>query len=367
MSGGPLSPLTMPDQRAWPPDRADGPADGPCGWEPADLAAALLLGGPPAPALLHRSDGIPLLYPGRAHAGIGEPESMKGWAWKVAAKQVLQAGGKVCVVDFENDVTSETSGLKALGVTDAEIMAGLTYIAPTESWSFDAAAVLARLRAGHGYDLVVVDGVTDGMATMGLDADKNKDAATFDRLLIKPFARAGAAVFVCDHVVKDREGRGRYAIGAQHKLAAIDGATFVFDTIQPFGHEREGVARITLTKDKPGWLRRHAEGKTIAMLRLKSWPDGAITGGFDPPNGNPDDKDGFEPTVLMEKVSRYVETNPGLSKRAVIEAVGGKRDYVVLAVELLATRGYLRAEPGPRGAQLHYSARPYREGDTDEP
>lgn len=334
-----------------------------CGWEPTDIAAALKKTGPSPPSLLLRSDGVPLLYPGRSNAFIGESESGKSFGWQVAAAQELRnpAGGVVAVTDFENDVYAVIERLRALGVTDDEMLDRLIYLSPDGPWSDQAAYQLATIRQ-KALALVVIDGVTDGMAALGLDPDKNKDAATFDRMLIKPFARTGAAVVLIDHVVKDREGRGRFAIGAQHKLAAIDGAAFIFDVVQPFGREREGLIRISLTKDKPGWLRRQAAGKTIAMLRLKSWPDGGITGGFEPATTTGVDG-GFMPTALMEKASRYIETHPGLSKRSVVEAMGGKRDYALLAVEHLVTKDFVRVEPGPRGAQLHHSHRPYREDD----
>ena len=41
------------------------------------------------------------------------------------------------------------------------------------------------------------------------------------RSSIRPIAAAGAAVVLIDHVAKDKEKRGRYAIGAQHKLAGV--------------------------------------------------------------------------------------------------------------------------------------------------
>jgi hypothetical protein len=49
-------------------------------WEPVDLEP-ILAGEQPEerPDILRRSDGVGLLYPGRLHAGYGEPEACKGW------------------------------------------------------------------------------------------------------------------------------------------------------------------------------------------------------------------------------------------------------------------------------------------------
>jgi hypothetical protein len=54
------------------------------------------------------------------------------------------------------------------------------------------------------------------MTTEGLALGDNTDVAAWMRPLPKRFAAAGAAVVVIDHVVKNRDDQGRYAIGGQH-------------------------------------------------------------------------------------------------------------------------------------------------------
>jgi hypothetical protein len=65
---------------------------------------------------------------------------------------------------------------------------------------------------------------------------------------------------VClDHVIKNRETGGRYALGAQHKLAGVTGATYVFSVIRPLARAKsepvEGIVSLTVTKDRPGYVR----------------------------------------------------------------------------------------------------------------
>ncbi len=55
----------------------------------------------------------------------------------------------------------------------------------------------------------------------------------------------------------------------------------------------------------------------------------------------PEERKVFRPTGLMEKVSRTVEEEPGLSKRALRTAEGGKKDYLDLAIELLLAEGFI--------------------------
>ena len=86
----------------------------------------------------------------------------------------------------------------------------------------------------------MIDGVTEALALEGLDMASNQDVAE----LLQPARRGrshGPAPPCCsiDHVTKDREARGRYAIGAQHKLAGVDVA-YRLDVVQPFGRGREG-------------------------------------------------------------------------------------------------------------------------------
>ena len=57
----------------------------------------------------------------------------------------------------------------------------------------------------------------------GLDPLKNQDAL-FGTMVTKQLTASGAAAVSLDHVVKDREGRGRYALGAVHKLNGLSGA-----------------------------------------------------------------------------------------------------------------------------------------------
>jgi hypothetical protein len=178
--------------------------------------------------------------------------------------------------------------------------------------------------------------VTEALAVEGLDMASNQDVAGLYNRLPRPFARAGAAVLLVDHVVKDREARGRYAIGAQHKLAGVDVA-YRLDVVQPFGRGREGLVKVTVTKDRPGHVRQHAvDRERVALMRLTSRADGAVTVTLEPPEGGA--AAGWRPTIYMERVFRAIEAEPGLSKRGIREAVSGKSDVKDRALEVCSTR-----------------------------
>ena len=60
----------------------------------------------------------------------------------------------------------------------------------------------------------------------------------------------------------------------------------------------------------------------------------------------------FRPTRLMERVSRTVEAQPGLSGKGVIAATEGKSTFLRLAIEPLTTEGFIEARGTARNAAL---------------
>ena len=115
------------------------------------------------------------------------------------------------------------------------------------------------------------------MGLLDLSINSNDDTARFFERLVRPLTREGAAVLLLDHVTKDAASRGRHAIGAQHKLAAIDGACYSLERVAPFGHGRSGSSRLVLQKDRPGWVARtplQATKETVASVYFNVYSDG---------------------------------------------------------------------------------------------
>jgi KaiC/GvpD/RAD55 family RecA-like ATPase len=306
------------------------------------------------PVHLRRDDGHALLYAGRVHALFGEPEACKGWISLHAAAECLSDGGRVLLVDFEDSAPSVVARLLAIGADPNRILEQLVYIRPDEPLAETAVREFGQ--AAKNVTLAILDGVTEALTLHGLDLASNTDVAKWLEKLPRPLARAGAAVLLIDHVVKDREQRGRYAIGAQHKLAGVDCAYSV-RVLEPFGRGRNGTVQITVTKDRPGHVRGAAVDGRVADVRLTSEPDGAVNITVHAATeGSPAT---FRPTVLMERVSRAVEEDSGLSKRAIREAVRGRAKHVDLARELLTAEGYITARQDGQ-ADRYESLRPYR-------
>lgn len=332
-------------------------------WQPVDLAqivagieSGLIVG--PVPTLLRRSDGRPLMYPGEVHSLAGEAESGKSWVMLSECAARIAAGDRVLFLDFETNAPSVVERLLALGSAPPEIIERFVYVRPDDP---PADAAIGALAAG-GFAVAVIDGNSEAYSLFGLDPLSNSDVATFLSRLPRPLANGGAAVVQIDHVTKDRETRGRYALGGQHKLAGI-GVAFTVEALTVPSRTRAGLLKVRVTKDRHGHVRAHAQGDVIALAHITPIDGGKrVTVTLDPPDSRNESGE-WRPTTLMEKVSRFVESEPGSTLNAVKTGVVGKNSYVGDALDYLARDGYIeRTQQGQ--AQHHHSLRPYREIDA---
>ena len=83
--------------------------------------------------------------------------------------------------------------------------------------------------------------------------------------------KTGAAVFANDHVPKNNSSYSGFAIGSQHKIAGLTGASFTMEKMVPFGRGRHGVATVRVgDKDREGFV--HEIGTDDGQ------PDGMLVG-----------------------------------------------------------------------------------------
>jgi hypothetical protein len=295
------------------------------------------------------------------HSIAGESESGKTWLALLAVKQELLGDRHVWFLDFEDNEHGIVGRLRDMCVPDDAIGGLFRYFRPDSPLAYDGLDVLAWEFAHTSPALTVIDGVTEAMVLHGYELKDNTDIAKWLGLLPKRLARWGCAVVQIDHVAKYKDGPGRFAIGGQHELAGIDGAAFAVEMVKPFGRGLSGFARVTVTKDRPGWIRQHAPGGIVGELHVDSDPDGGVSIALQAPETRTGT---FRPTVLMEHVSQLLDATRGLSKRAVRQGVHGKNDTIDLALETLIAEGFVTVEKdGP--ARRHFSARPYRQLDEE--
>jgi hypothetical protein len=336
----------------------------PSTWAALDLTA--VLEGKeldPPPALLARTDGQLLLYAGAVHTISGEPTSGKTWLTLLACVQELDQGNTVTMLDFEDRATRVVGRLLGLGAKPDDVYHRFRYVRPNAR--LDNGGHPALDAAIHDATLVIIDGVTEVMGLHGLDPNSNPDIATFYGLLPRRIADQGPAVALIDHVVKDGEKQGRWALGGGHKLAGLDGVAYLIRNIEPFGRGKVGHSRVTIGKDRPGYVEEVAIGRSIGELWLDARDQNILRCDLRPSVAVPTDDAGqMRPTYLMEKISRWLELTPGANASAIYEMKFGRKTYVLRALSSLIQEGYVEASTGPGRQTFHHVATPYREEES---
>ena len=276
-------------------------------WSPVDLTS--VLDGSwtrPQPTVGRRADGVGLLYPHRQHTLVSESEGGKTWLMLAIATTEINAGNAVVYIDFEDDEGGIVGRLLTLGLPAEKIRDKFAYIRPEHGIDTAGRSQIEQAVGDLNPTFAVLDGVTEAMVLHGLDPLSNADVAAFGHRLPGWLASRGPAVMMSDHVPKSTENRGRYAIGAAHKLNGLNGAQYLLTNRKPFGIGITGRSTLLLAKDRPGQLRRHAlpsgEGlHWFADLVLESHDETFAEGSLVAPNHREDVR--FRPTVLMQRVS----------------------------------------------------------------
>lgn len=327
-------------------------------WEPVDMAPVLEGGDVrPTPTLGRRSDGQRLLYPGKEHSISSEPECGKTWWVLLQVLSILAEGGRVVYIDFEDDEYAIGGRLKALGGAAYMTPDRFRYVRPDIRPPAGTIDQLCTFLEGSA-DLMVLDGVTEGMGLMGLDPLSQKDIVAW-RAVAKAAMGIGTAVLSTDHETKSKETRGRYAIGGQHKLAGLNGVMFKMESIRPFSETQGGRSRVIITKDRNGKLRnvttpdRDGNGH-IGDLVLDEgvWQ-------FHPPKQDEGAEEASASGVperyrnFIAPILAHLTAHPESTANSVVAAVGSKRQAVLEALTWLVDRGQVRTSKGLRNSTLH--------------
>jgi hypothetical protein len=340
-------------------------------WDPVDLTSVLDGSyAPLQPSIMARSDGQCLLYRGRVHSLHGESESGKSLVAQTVAAGLLRNGERVIYVDYESSPDVVVGRLLLMGVEREAVRTLLDYVRPEGSPLGQAA--WGRL-LGRPASLAVLDGVTEALVGMGRATIDNDEVTAWFRQVPRTIAeRTGAAVALVDHVTKSTEGRGRFAIGAQAKLSALDGAAYAVEVVEPLGRGLRGSVRLWVGKDREGGVRPHcghfrASDRTqhAATVVVDSTSGQIVTEILPPEEIVGSERKPFRPTGLMEKISRALEAKPvPVTGNAITKGsdfVAGKTTAKTAALRILVEEGYLTTETGGNRSVLHSVARPYRE------
>lgn len=292
-----------------------------------------------------------IAYPGKRHIFSGPQESAKTLAAYAIALELVRQEHTVIIIDFEMGAYEARNRLRELGATPQDLHR-LPYLEPDQPATPQRIQALIQLQPA----LVIIDAAAGAYDNEGLDDNKRQDVEKFTRLYVRDFWKAGIATIVLDHVVKNTETRGKYAIGSERKVGGAD-VHLGFEVITPINRGTTGLYKITTHKDRGGYLKRG----TLANLELHSHPDThAITWTFHPSEHSPGDEP-WRPTILMERASRYLEDHPGPhSFNQVITGTKGKDSTLKQALEHLVELGHAIESDGPNGGRNVELRTPYR-------
>ena len=336
-------------------------------WQAVDLTEALDgTWRAPEATVGRRSDDVGLFYRGKAHTISGESESLKTWLALSAIQHEITNGRHAVFIDFEDDAGPVVGRLLGMDTPTDAIRERFHYVRP-ESPLTDPLmrADLEALLLDVHPSLAVIDGVTEGMTLHGLNPLDNKDAAAFGRMLPRTLTRAGAAAVSLDHVTKSSEGRGRYSLGAVHKLNGLDGAAYVLENRKPAGVGLVGRSTVMIAKDRPGQLRKHALPSSGGMhwfadLVLDSTLEGFADVSVCSPEAEKADTSAA-PTFMMGRVAAKLTEHPeGLAQRVLCDITKGKTETIRAALSHLIAGGYV-SDKTP-----HRLLKPYPDGGADQ-
>jgi hypothetical protein len=319
----------------------------------------------PEPTIgLARADGLRLLYPGKEHTVMGEMESGKSWYAAASVAAELTKGNRVAYIHFEEADPADTiERLQALGVPDQTILERFAFAGPNEP--VDPASLAVLLDPPPS--LVVLDGVNEAMSMHGQAIRDEDGAAAFRRRLVKPCTAVGAATLGCDHVVKDRDRRGRDPLGSIHKGNGLTGSLILLENASPFGRGERGCSHVFVTKDRPGHLRRHGRpdkrmpGKTyvgsLIVDDTRTWVrylDVAFVEPTEPTEtktaGTQDEQDDER---ILEVVADLAARGKTATRNAVLASGKGMgKDRILNALTRLVLADRLTESSGPNRSRI---------------
>lgn len=285
------------------------------------------------PTLLPVRNGTPILYEGKVNALYGESESGKSWVALHAAEGLLRSDqtARVLWIDYEDTPRSFARRCRALSF-DPELLGRIDYLNPrhpvsnrkTPGQSSEHYQYLRDLVEVNRYRLAVVDTMTGALSVEGLDPNVGTDIETAYRWLFRPIADGGAAVLVLDHVAKSGEGRGKYAIGSERKVSAIDGAAYTVEVTTPWSRAAvepiRGAANVRIAKDRPGYVRAgRSELSTVAVVEAVATPDGLL----DIRLVCPDDTVSTPPIDSIREVIELVRMEGPITTNRIAQELGG--------------------------------------------
>lgn len=220
---------------------------------------------PPAPALLRRSDGHKLIYAGQVNLVFGDPESGKTWICLAAATEALKDGRRVLVIDLDhNGAEATVHRLLALGAPEDRLRdpAIFRYCEPEDRT--ELRRVVKDTKKWRPA-VAVVDSIGELLPLRGANSNNSDEFTTVHTNVLKPLAKAGAAVLAVDHLAKSPDSRAQGPGGTAAKRRAIGGVSVRVKARRPITPGRGDEALLVVNKDRTAECERTARLVTASL------------------------------------------------------------------------------------------------------
>jgi hypothetical protein len=242
---------------------------------------------PPTPVLGRRADGHCLFYAGQVNWLFGDPESGKSWLCLACVVEALKAGRRVLVIDLDhNGAPATVRRLLALGapidaLRDPDLF---RYCEPDDRIELRQViddSITWRPAAA------IVDSIGELLPMYGSSSNSADEFTTVHSNVLKPLAKAGAAVLAVDHLAKSADSRAVGPGGTAAKRRAIGGVSIRVKAKQQFTPGHGGSATLVVNKDRHGGLRAHCpvgDREPVAgTFKLLAFTDGVLEWAIYPP------------------------------------------------------------------------------------
>ncbi len=299
--------------------------------------------------------GVPFAYPGASAVivgatGGGRSALMQACLYDAAnaGQRCAYLGGEITREEFDaragaiaqrrGDTIDDVLRTQLANVRYLDLPATIAQAwRSTQEWIDGIAAA---------YDIVVVDPLSAVASAIDLDFDKSNAEyiRAFDRLF-QPLTKLGLTVLIVENIGHDQDARRR-AKGASAKGDRADLTFSCSPSASPVGltisAQKVRSVRAPFQRGDEWLFERDTQR---IQRRASSSAESTST---------------FRPTAIMQRVSELVESDEGLTGNAIRTAIGGRSEYVTLALQLLVAEDYIAVNRDGQ-AHRHRSLKPYRE------
>ncbi|WP_082969121.1 AAA family ATPase [Mycobacterium sp. E2699] len=302
--------------------------------------SAVLRGGAvaPEPDILEFVDASYLFYSGEFNLIYGDTECGKTWLCLAAVASTLKRGGRAAIIDLDhNGAASLINRLQLLGVP-TELLTDLHSFRLSEPVTELELRRLVSDLTVFRPDVVVLDSLGEVIPLFRGNSNNSDDFTLVHGDVIKPLARAGAAVLVVDHLPKNADSRQHGPIGTQAKTRAVGGLAVKVSVEQAFRPGKGGAATLELFKDRHGGVRQQLPDNdhrpVIGTFKVIEDDTGHLTYGFQ-----------HAVTVALDKQAKYDRARAVGDAATLLDLYDGGKDVdTIRAIKEALNCGQSRAE-----------------------